>query len=124
MRTSALIALTLPLAAAEPQAARPRPRAGEHGPPAAIAGAAAHRAPSFLRTRSAVLGSTREVAVLAVCLVVVQPETVIRWHRDWLRRRWARCSGRNRAGRPPLDPDVRTLIVEMATANPLWGAPA
>jgi transposase InsO family protein len=56
-------------------------------------------------------------------LVVVQPETVIRWHRDWLRRRWARCSGRNRAGRPPLDPDVRTLIVEMATANPLWGAP-
>ncbi len=56
-------------------------------------------------------------------IVLVQPETVIRWHRDWLRRRWARCSGRNRAGRPPLDPDVRTLIVEMATANPLWGAP-
>jgi transposase InsO family protein len=56
-------------------------------------------------------------------LVVAQPETVIRWHRDWLRRRWARCSGRNRAGRPPLDPDVRRLIVEMATANPLWGAP-
>ena len=56
-------------------------------------------------------------------LVVVQPETVIRWRRDWLRRRWARCSGRNRAGRPPLDPDVRRLIVEMATANPLWGAP-
>ena len=56
-------------------------------------------------------------------LVLVHPETVIRWHREWLRRRWARCSGRNRAGRPPLDPELRRLIIEMATANPLWGAP-
>jgi putative transposase len=56
-------------------------------------------------------------------LVVVQPDTVIRWHREWLRRRWARCSGRNRAGRPPLDPELRRLIIGMATANPLWGAP-
>src|SRR5262245_6603525 len=30
-------------------------------------------------------------------LVLVQPETVLRWHRNWLRRRWARRSGRNRA---------------------------
>jgi transposase InsO family protein len=56
-------------------------------------------------------------------LVLVQPETVIRWHREWLRRRWARCSGRNRAGRPSLDPKLRQLIIEMATANPFWGAP-
>jgi transposase InsO family protein len=56
-------------------------------------------------------------------LVLVQPDTVIRWHREWLRRRWARCSGRNRAGRPALDPELRRLIIEMATANPLWGAP-
>jgi putative transposase len=56
-------------------------------------------------------------------LVLVQPETVVRWHRDWLRRRWARRSGRNRAGRPPLDPELRRLIVEMASANPQWGAP-
>ena len=56
-------------------------------------------------------------------LVLVEPETVIRWHREWLRRRWARCSGRNRAGRPALDSELRRFIVEMATANPLWGAP-
>jgi putative transposase len=56
-------------------------------------------------------------------LVVVQPETVVRWHRDWLRRRWARRSGRNRSGRPALDLHVRELIAEMASANPLWGAP-
>ena len=29
-------------------------------------------------------------------LVLVQPETVVRWHRTWLRRRWAQRSGRNR----------------------------
>ena len=34
-------------------------------------------------------------------LVLVQPETVVRWHRTWLRRRWAQRSGRHRAGRPP-----------------------
>ena len=37
-------------------------------------------------------------------LVLVHPETVVRWHRTWVRRRWAQRSGRNRAGRPPLDP--------------------
>jgi putative transposase len=56
-------------------------------------------------------------------LVVFQPETVLRWHRDWLRRRWARRSGRNRAGRPPVDDELRRLIAEMASVNRLWGAP-
>src|SRR5262245_4349122 len=56
-------------------------------------------------------------------LVVVQPDTVIRWHRDWLRRRWTRRSRRRPEGRPPVDQQIRTLVREMATANPLWGAP-
>jgi hypothetical protein len=56
-------------------------------------------------------------------LVLVHPETVARWHRTWLRRRWAQRSGRNRAGRPPLDPAVVRLLTDMAGANPRWGAP-
>jgi putative transposase len=56
-------------------------------------------------------------------LVLVQPDTVLRWHRDWLRRRWGRRSGRNRAGRRALDQELRTQIAAMASANPLWGAP-
>ena len=55
-------------------------------------------------------------------LVLVHPETVVRWHRAWLRRRWAQRSGRNRAGRPPLDPAVVRLLTDMAGANPLWVA--
>lgn len=56
-------------------------------------------------------------------LIVVQPGTVIRWHRDWLRRRWTRRSQQRHHGRPTIDQRVRTLVREMATANPLWGAP-
>jgi transposase InsO family protein len=56
-------------------------------------------------------------------LVLVQPDTVVRWHREWLRRRWTRRSARIRVGRPRTDVAIRTLIRKMAAANPLWGAP-
>jgi putative transposase len=56
-------------------------------------------------------------------LIVVQPDTVIRWHRDWLRRRWTRRSQQRQHGRPQIDQQIRTLVRDMATANPLWGAP-
>ena len=56
-------------------------------------------------------------------LVVVQPETVVRWHRQWLRRRWTRCSAHVRPGRPRMEAAIRALVEEMRVANPLWGAP-
>src|SRR2546428_14100726 len=56
-------------------------------------------------------------------LIVVQPDTVVRWHRQWLRRRWALRSRRSRPGRPHTDVAVRTLVGTMAAANPRWGAP-
>src|SRR6266851_3207532 len=56
-------------------------------------------------------------------LIVVQPDTVVRWHRQWLRRRWTKRSTRTRPGRPNMDAAVRTLVGKMAAANPLWGAP-
>jgi putative transposase len=56
-------------------------------------------------------------------LVLVQPDTVVRWHREWLRRRWTRRSARIRAGRPRTDATIRTLVITLAAANPLWGAP-
>jgi putative transposase len=56
-------------------------------------------------------------------LMVVQPETVLRWHRHWLRRRWTHRSKRSRPGRPSTDAVIRSLVDEMAAANPLWGAP-
>ncbi len=54
-------------------------------------------------------------------LHIVQPDTVIRWHREAFRRYWTHKS--KRKGRPQLDADIRMLIRQMCQANPLWGAP-
>ena len=54
-------------------------------------------------------------------LHLVQPETVVLWHRKGLRHYW-RWKSRRR-GRPALDPEVRALVRQMSSANPLWGAP-
>ena len=56
-------------------------------------------------------------------IVLVRPETVVDWHRTWLRRRWIRRATSRANGRPPVSRDIRALVREMATANPLWGAP-
>ena len=56
-------------------------------------------------------------------LVIVTPETVLRWQRRRFREHWTRLSGRSPAGRPPVSRQIRTLVVRMAHANPLWGAP-
>src|SRR5947207_2189419 len=56
-------------------------------------------------------------------LLVVRPDTVVRWHRQWLRRRWTWRSTRTRPGRPNAAATTRALVGTMAAANPLWGAP-
>src|SRR6267378_4499935 len=53
-------------------------------------------------------------------LIVVQPETVVRWHRQWLRRRWTHRSTHGRPGRPSTTTIIRTLVDQMGAANPLW----
>src|SRR5262249_13995606 len=59
----------------------------------------------------------------AEAVAIVQPETVIRWHRAGFRLFWTWKSRRNGPGRPAVAPEVRALIHRMAEANPLWGAP-
>ena len=51
-------------------------------------------------------------------LVVVQPKTLIRWHREGIRIFW-RWKSRN--GRPRIPEDLRSLIRQIARENPLWG---
>ena len=55
-------------------------------------------------------------------IVVVRPETVLRWHRYGFRALWRRKS-RNPGGRPIMDREIRVLIKVMARDNSLWGAP-
>src|SRR3990170_2019678 len=55
-------------------------------------------------------------------LTIVQPETLVRWHRAGFRCCWRWKSG-PRGGRPQLEPDLRALIRRMRMEDPLWGAP-
>src|SRR3989454_1563364 len=56
-------------------------------------------------------------------LVIVSPNTVLRWQRRRFREYWARLSARPAAGRQRVSRQIRALVVRMAQANPLWGAP-
>ena len=56
-------------------------------------------------------------------LVMVQPETVIAWHRKSFRLFWTWKIQRGRVGRPGIPKEVRQLIRIMSRENPLWGAP-
>jgi hypothetical protein len=55
-------------------------------------------------------------------VTIVQPETLVRWHRPGFRRYW-RWKSNSRGGRPPIEMELRELIRQMSTENQLWGAP-
>jgi transposase InsO family protein len=83
------------------------------------------RAPPRLRLR----GSDRALFILITKLwpsllgaaQVVQPETILRWHRAGFKMFWW-WKSRNRAGRPKIDRGLRDLIQRMSRENRLWGA--
>jgi putative transposase len=56
-------------------------------------------------------------------LVIVTADTVLRWQRRRFREYWSKRSGCSTGGRPAVHAEIKTLIIRMATANPLWGAP-
>src|SRR6202045_467342 len=55
-------------------------------------------------------------------VTIVQPETLVRWHRAGFRRYW-RWKSNSRGGRPRIEMELRVLIRRMSTENQLWGAP-
>jgi HTH-like domain len=55
-------------------------------------------------------------------VLIVKPETVLRWHRHGWRTYWRwRSSGKGKAGRRQIAPELRALIRRMAIENRLWG---
>ncbi|MDR0360139.1 MAG: integrase, partial [bacterium] len=57
---------------------------------------------------------------LAAMRLIVTPATILQWHRDILRRRWARLSHR-RSGRPQTRRNVRSVVLRLACENESWG---
>jgi hypothetical protein len=51
---------------------------------------------------------------------IFQPETILRWHRDLVRRKWT-YPKKNKGGRPATSPEIESLILQLAQENPRWG---
>ena len=51
--------------------------------------------------------------------LVVKPESLLRWHRQLVARRWTYAH--RKVGRPPLERSLRELILRLARENPHWG---
>jgi hypothetical protein len=53
-------------------------------------------------------------------LLLFKPDTILKWHRDLVRRKWTyRCG--NPGGRPAIPAEVESLILQLARENPRWG---
>ena len=72
------------------------------------------------RTILALLSNAMDRTRRAATFLIVRPETVLRWHRRLVARHWAQPPTPKR-GRPPIDPDLRRLIIRLANENPDWG---
>jgi putative transposase len=59
--------------------------------------------------------------VLRRLRLLIRPDTVLRWHRDLIRRRHARTCQPKRPGRPPTVRSIRALVLRLVQENPGWG---
>ncbi|MEJ2233576.1 MAG: helix-turn-helix domain-containing protein [Syntrophobacterales bacterium] len=64
--------------------------------------------------------SNRPASQLRNFLRILQPETVLKWHRELVRRKWTQDHP-NKGGRPKSDHELEALIVRLAEENPRWG---
>jgi hypothetical protein len=71
------------------------------------------------RRRLAVLGAPLGRRILAEVATIVTPDTILRWHRQLIARKWT--YPKRRPGRPNVLLEIRRLVVRMATENPSWG---
>ena len=71
------------------------------------------------RRRLAVLGARLGRRILTDVATIVTPDTILRWHRELIVRKWT--YPKRRAGRPAVLPTIRRLVVRMATENPTSG---
>jgi putative transposase len=76
--------------------------------------------PRLTRADRALLAAlSRSLPRVAWTSFPVKPDTLLRWHRQLVARRWT--YSHTRPGRPPLGPSLRTMILRLARENPHWG---
>ncbi len=70
--------------------------------------------------RAVLAAASRALPRPAWASFMVSPETLLRWHRELVRRKWTYRRKRV-GGRPPLDPNTRELILRLGRENRTWG---
>jgi len=74
------------------------------------------------RRRLAEKGKNLGRRLLAGVASLCTPDTILRWHRLLIARKWDYSQRRHqKVGRPPIPPEVRQLVVRLAQENPRWG---
>ena len=69
--------------------------------------------------RAVIAALVRRLPTARRTRMLVTPDTILRWHRRLVARRWT-TTGIRRAGRPPVPAGLRALIVRLARENPGW----
>ena len=72
------------------------------------------------RRRLAVKGKTLGRRALRQLATIVTPDTIMRWHRELVAKRWDYSHLRKRVGRPRTKQEVVELVLRMAKENPTW----
>jgi hypothetical protein len=72
---------------------------------------------AFLATLLSVIPKARRHGLR----LLVTPDTILRWHREIVRRRWAARSIRGKTGRPATRRNIKALVLRLARENPGWG---
>ena len=76
---------------------------------------------SLLVLASKLTGMTNSArARLGQVVLLFKPETLLKWHRELVRRKWT-FKQRVPRGRPPICPELEALILRLARENPTWG---
>jgi putative transposase len=85
----------------------------------AVLGRTVKRPPFRRRDRILLAAASRLLPRDRWGVFLVSPQTLLRWHGELVRRMWS--YRRRRLGRPPLDPEVRELVLRLGRENPGWG---
>ena len=80
----------------------------------------AEKATLALLTAQLKKNTKRTIRQLGDVIRIVRPETVIRWHRELVRRKWAQPP-QNQVGRPRIEQEIESIIVRLAKENLRWG---
>ena len=70
--------------------------------------------------RAVLAAASRAVPRERWSLFFVRPQTLLRWHREAVKRKWI-YKRKGKPGRPPIDPEIRALILRLGRENRRWG---